>query len=51
MHDAVRLRSGCGLTGEPRFAHTVVAVDPILADAVVAGVAGAVVKVYLTVGA
>lgn len=46
-----RFRSGWGLTSEAWFAHAVVAVDPVLADPVVAGVAGAVVKVDLTVGA
>lgn len=39
------------LTGEAGFADTVVAVDAVFADAVVTRVAGAVVKVYLAVGA
>lgn len=40
-----------GLTSEAGFADTVVAVDAVFADAVVTWVAGAVVKVYLTVDA
>lgn len=40
-----------GLTGEAGFADTVVAVDAVFADAVVTRVAGAVVEVYLAVGA
>lgn len=40
-----------GLTGEARFADTVVAVDAVLAEAVVARVARAVVKVDLAVRA
>lgn len=38
-------------TSEAGFADTVVAVDAVFADAVVTWVAGAVVKVYLTVDA
>lgn len=36
-------------TGEARFAHTVIAVDAILANAIVARVTGTVIKVYLAV--
>lgn len=40
-----------GLTSEAGFADAVVAVDAVFADAIIAWVAGAVVKVYLAVGA
>lgn len=36
-------------TSEARFANTVIAVDAIFADAIVTGVTGTVIKVYLTV--
>lgn len=39
------------LTGEAGFANTVIAVDAIFADAIVARVTGAIVKVYFTVRA
>lgn len=42
---------GSVLTGEARLADAVVAVDAVFADAVVARVAGTVVKVDLAVGA
>lgn len=39
------------LTGEARFAHTVITVYAVLADAIITWVAGTVVKVDFTVGA
>lgn len=38
-------------TSEARFAHTVIAIDAIFADAIVTWVTGTVIKVYLTVRA
>lgn len=37
-------------TCEARFADAVVTVDAITADAIITGIAGTVIKVYLTVG-
>lgn len=49
LYRKVTLSVSEGLTSEPGFANTVIAVDAILADTIVTWVAGAVIEVYLTV--